>query len=271
MNNYLLYLTKLRISSYNLCNYLKCFPDNCKALFLDFPTDLEGSIEKYFYREISVKKLWNYFQELTDLKEPYINALKYAMNPILEYLPDFLDKVSNLKLYCYQDLYFFKNNMDLNEKYLLLTYRVKATNKIEIPEWRNLLYDEVETGKAYYLKNLSYILRNLNENGGNIIIFRNFIKKLRDELLRIKKSKLKTIYLMNYWRSPLEYLLFQVFLKNKVSDNLIKICVKEHVRYIDFILTSNSLDDAHLKWSKSKFKFNIYSNKLIRHKKCSGI
>lgn len=258
LNNYLLYLTKLRISSYNLCNYLKSFSDNLNALFLDFPTELEGYIEKYVYREIRMKELWSYFQELTDLKEPYINALKYTMNPILKYLPDFLDKSSNVKLYCYQDLYFFKNNMDLNEKFLLLTYRVKATNKIEITEWKNLLFDEVETGKAYYLKNLRNILRNLNENGGNIIIFRNFIKKLQDELLRISKSKLKTIYLMNYWRSPLEYLSFQVFLKNKVSDKLIKICIKEHVSYIDFVLTSDNLDDAHLKWSKSKFKFNLY-------------
>jgi hypothetical protein len=219
------------------------------AIFLSFPEELGESLNLYSAGDISEEEFWNDYITLTGLSTPFANSLKYKLGPLI-------NKLSLIKLdheftiYCLEDLQHHIQLRGLSERQLLLEFKSRATGKLDADEWRIILSEELETGKLLEEKIVENILEKGINHKNSVIIYSGFVKNLKRELR--SNYEVKVICLEHYWKSPLEVLktLFASKGVDKIPDNTVKLCVKQHLKYLDYILLYDDVDTAHTIWSK---------------------
>lgn len=242
-----LILTKLRKTTKKAIEWL--IEGHYQTLFLGLPEDLTNFLNEYLEREISKEEFWQSVSYLTGLQEPYINALRYRMDPLLNTLPQLKDRVPRLEIYCYHNLDYYLDAHTLSEKTLFLETSERIRSKIKVGAWRELLEKKLELN----IKSREFIMENISfhaeKHPWNTVLYGGVIKSFKKGMENMG-FKVKIIHLHNYWRSPLEVLgnMAQSWGIHNLSDDLIIKCVESHLRYLDYVLLSQDIDFAHDKW-----------------------
>nr|KXH71263.1 MAG: hypothetical protein AM324_00890 [Candidatus Thorarchaeota archaeon SMTZ1-83] len=246
--------TKLRKTTERAVEWLT--KGRYQTLFLDLPEDLTSFVNEYSERRISKEEFWQSYGYLTGIQEPYINALRYRMDSLLEALPDLKNDVPGLEVYCYQDLQCHIDACNLSEKSLLLETCERVRSKVKTDAWRQLLEEQLELSA----KRLARIMENISIRIGahpwNAILYGGEIKSFKQSIEKIG-HKVKVIHLHDYWRSPLEVLgnMARSWGIHNLSDDLISGCVESQLRYLDYVLSSRDVDSAHEKWVSDTLPF----------------
>jgi hypothetical protein len=220
-----------------------------EAIFLSFPEELGESLSLYSVGDISEEEFWNDYITLTGLSTPFANSLRYKLGPLI-------NKLSSIKLnhdfdvYCFEDL---KNHVRLRgftERQLLLEFQSRATGKLDADEWRIIINEELETEKLSEEKIVENILEKGMNHKNSVIICAGYVKNIKRKLR--PNYKVKVICLENYWKAPLDVLKTLLTSKgiDKISDNTIQLCIKQHLKYLDYILLYDDIDTAHTIWSE---------------------
>lgn len=224
-----------------------------KSLLLNLPEGFTAYTREYMNGNLSLHELWKSYEYLTGFKRPYINALKYQMEPIVSALCS-LKKSLSLEVHCYLDLQSIIEQNKLTEKLLLLEVAERVRSEIKVEEWRRLLFEEYNCslkGWRLAMENLTEWLR-LNED--NIILYNGFTKPLRTYMKK-EGFELKPLYLQHYWRPPLEALRTLIWMKKTadIQDDVIVKGVENQLKYLDHILSSNTIDEAHKIWTREVY------------------
>ncbi|MFX1297995.1 MAG: hypothetical protein ACFFD2_24490 [Promethearchaeota archaeon] len=251
-------LNKLRSSSIKVADWLlrsDWIPD---MLLINLPQSTQEVLEEYGNGMISDQAFWMQWKELFDLSDPFINALRYRFHPLLQAIAYFYKKNPQIKVIPYEADYSFLTGECLKEQFMLLLYRARATQKIDLKGWKEVLYDEFQWNKSNQKKIEENVLINLQKQKSCANLCLGGSKALRDFLLKNGYS-VRMRYFGSYWRDPLEVLSYLISLKGpqNISDPCIQACIKNHISYLDFILKENTIDAAHQRWAQQTFK--IYS------------
>ena len=217
-----------------------------ESILLDLPEDFTSDVKGYMDEELSLQELWRSYRYLTGFKQPYVNALKYHIGAVLKALRWLKVKIPDLEVYCYLDLKSHLEHNRLIENVILLETVERVHSRIKVDEWRTLLSEEYKCSvKAWIqaMENLDECLRIYEES---VILYSGFVRSFM-EYLRKECFKFKTIHLQHYWRPPLEALRMLMWMKglDGVPDDVIISSVKNQLKYLDYVLSSDNIDEAH--------------------------
>ena len=243
-----LILTRFREGAKKVASWLT--KKSYESLFLDLPKELEKFLSVHIEGEAFVEDLWRSYSYLTGFQEPFINAMRYTVDPILDALAQFRSRLHELKVYCYQDLEYYMEARKLSERLLILETKSKMSSRIGVEEWRRLLRDEVEGETSGFVKSVENIAEEAIAHPKSVVLYQGTVKPFKN-YMESEGFTVETIYLQHYWRSPLEAL--RVIARTQgvdhIPDDVIARCVQHHLRYIDYVLSSEDIDAAHEKWT----------------------
>lgn len=241
------------------------------SLFLNLPEDFESFIRAYARKSIGRRTLWKAYGYMTGTQEPYVKALADRFEPILELLPDLVDRYPSLELYCYHDLAYHVRLDKIAEKFLMLEYRERVGKHIKIDEWRKLLAEDLECSSQLARNSVEYISERLSSSKEAAILCGGLTRYLR-RFLELRLTS-RSVYLDTYWRPPLQVLqtLASVHGLPSISDESLESFVKDHFTYLDYVITSKDVDEAHSAWSRDSKPFRLeqsfsYSEKSTRER-----
>ena len=220
-----------------------------ESIFLDLPEDLSPYVRAYMDGNMTQQKLWKNYAYLTGLQQPFVNALRYGVEPILNALPRLKDRKPRLEAYCYQDLKSHMESCSLSEKVLLMETVGRVRGKVDVEEWRRVLNQELECVTVGLTRALENIVEGARENPENVVLYSGFTRLFKKRLEE-DGFQVKPIHLQHYWRPPLDVLRAIAWLRGveNVSSDLILGCVKSHLRYLDYVISSEDIDTAHARW-----------------------
>ena len=220
---------------------------NWDLLFLDLPNELEPFIKAYVKGKINEDMFWKNCITLTGLEEPFIKSLKLRYHSVLNSIKEIRE--NSRKIYCYRDLESYIKQSKIIEKILLLELRHRIGRKLEIKEWTNLLLEEKKISKKSWYQATENIIEEAEENTRNVILYEGSLESVK----RLKKgsNKVKIIILENYWKSPLDMLrtILWKYGFAHISDEKIIHYLNLQQKYLDLIIYSKDVDEAHQIWT----------------------
>jgi hypothetical protein len=243
-----LILTQFRKTAERIARWLS--KKRYQALFFDLPEDLTPFIRRYVNEEIPLEELWRSYSYLTGLQEPFINALRYTLNPIINVLIQLKHRIPRLEVYCYADLESHLEASRFSERLLLLETGERVRRRIKLNAWRELLRDELELSTMELRWMVQNITEEAEKHSRNAVLYGGMVKPFKVNM-EDKGFKVEPIYLQRYWRSPLEVLRTILWVQgiDDVPDEVIVNCVKCHLKYLDYVLSSEYIDTAHGNWT----------------------
>jgi len=206
----------------------------------------------------------NFIEQVEKLKlirEP-ICSWEYGIKPILLALRGLKLRKPNLRIICYKSSLAEDSSIKNATKIAALIFRVNSTGKIDVKEWRSLIYEIIEETdrfideEAYYLlRALSGLLKKLR---GKALCISDFSGKHLMRYLKKNGVKVRLRYIFTpYYFTPLEVLMREASKKlregKEISDERLVKLVRLHAEYIrEYVLTSINYDDAYFRWVKNK-------------------
>jgi len=251
-------LNKLRGSAINFAKFIQQNPNKWDKFLINCPASTQKLIENYTKGELLNREFWDSWQELFNLADPFVNAIRYQLEPIIQILPFLLKQNPEMQIISYLDDTYFQITEQFKEQILLLTFKTKVTHKINIEAWKEVLYDDFQWSKSYSEKADATILKNMSGKHQILILYQGSIKNLKNTLAD-KGYSPKVRYSGNYWRAPLEVLSYLTGLKHlqNIPDSCIQHCIEAHLLYINLIIIKSTLDEAHRQWMNNTFKLFI--------------
>ncbi|MEM3570787.1 MAG: hypothetical protein QW589_02500, partial [Candidatus Bathyarchaeia archaeon] len=166
-------------------------------------------------------------------------------------------KNKSIKLHCYKSLSSYINLNKISEKILLLGFKSKISNKVNVSEWKYTLKEEIDIIKNSWFEEINNIIENAYFNNENVLLYNGSIKSLK-EFLELNGFEVKLLLLEPvYWYSPLDVLRSLISTRGieKLKDEEVEKCIKIHIKYLDYILLSENIDNAHESWVKDNIKW----------------
>jgi len=243
-----LILTRFRGGAERVASWLA--RESYESLLLDLPRDLESFLKAHIDGEASIEELWRNYGYLTGVQKPFINAIRYTVDPILDALAQLHHRMPEHEIYCYQDLEHHIEAKKLSERLLILETKSKVSSRVEVEEWRTLLRDELECADIGFREAVENIAEEAVAHSRSVVLYRGMIGPFKNYMVT-ERFTVEAVYLQHYWRSPLEALRVITWAKgvDNISDDVIARCVQYHLRYLDHVLSSEDIDAAHEKWT----------------------
>ena len=226
------------------------------SLFLNLPVESERYITAYVERKIDQREFWNYFTLLTGFAEPFINSLKLRFQPILESLKDI--SLSEREIHCYSDLKSYIEEKKIQEKILLLQFRLRTTSRLDMKEWKDTLIEEIKISEDSWRRAAYRIFSETEEMSQNTILCGGYLNSIKSHLSK-PNNEIEFILLDDYWKSPLDILRTIIWKhgRENIDEKKIELNLKLQKSYIDLVLTSENIDEAHETWTNMAKKPSI--------------
>lgn len=222
------------------------------AIFLPLPEEMSETLRCFLLEKTEEDELWDEYTKLTEANEPMTLFLKRFFSPIFNSLKAKF-KLNKFDVYCYHDVTTHVENAVLSEKQLLLEFRCKATGKLFLDEWRQLVKKYIERGEGNYKR----LLILLNKYYEPIILVHCTSARFLKEGLR--GWKVRVDYTHHYWRPPLEQLLIYSMIHgvDGILEEDFEKAIRQQLDYLDFVLAEESIDAAHEKWARKAAKILV--------------
>ena len=99
------------------------------------------------------------------------------------------------------------------------------------------------------------IIEEAEETAGNIILYGGYLESI--EQLKRPNNEVEIMLLEEYWKSPLD-ILRTILSKHgfdNVPDREIERYLELHKRYLDLVIKSKNVDEAHEEWTQTVRKY----------------
>jgi len=226
------------------------------SLFINLPAESERYITAYVEGKIDQREFWKYFTLLTGFAEPFINSLKLRFQPILESIKDI--SLNKREIHYYSDLKSYIEEKKIQEKILLLQFRLRTTSRLDLKEWKHTLIEEIKVSEDSWQRSADKLLSEAKEIYPNIILCGGYLNSIKSYLKK-PNNKIEFILLDDYWKSPLDILrtiIWKYGIEN-IDEKKIELYLKLQKRYLDLVLTSKDIDEAHETWTNMAKKPSI--------------
>jgi len=223
------------------------------SLFLGLPVESEPFVESYAEEKVDEKEFWSTITLLTGFAEPFINSLRLRFQPILDCIRDMY--AGGRAIHCFQDLMSYVEERKISEKIFLLEFRHRATERLDLKAWKDTLLEEMATSGDSWRRASDRIIEEAEETAGNIILYGGYLESI--EQLKRPNNEVEIMLLEEYWKSPLD-ILRTILSKHgfdNVPDREIERYLELHKRYLDLVIKSKNVDEAHEEWTQTVRKY----------------
>lgn len=234
------------------------------ALLLGLPQDLERFVQAYAQREVSENELWNSYCLMTGMSRPLVNSLRAKLKPVLRYLSSVALK-RRVKVYCYDELATHVESGKFAEESLLLSYRERVCHELSLEKWRRTLLEELHMARSTWKRSIENLVEKATQNVENAVFYEGLVGPLV-KYLRECGVSVRVAPMPPFWRPPLEALRTAMRLEGEscLSDDSIRKAVELHMKYLDIVLTSESLDESERRWAEVvSFRKNLVADQTF--------
>jgi len=216
-------------------------------LFLDLPKESEPFIKACAEKKATAIEFWRSYGLLTGLAEPFVNSLRLRFQSILEGIRN--AHLRGREIRCYRDLKSYIDEKKILERIFLLEFRYQVTGRLEVEEWKDILCREMETAGDTWNRAVERILEEAEPNSRNTVLYGGHLESTNR--LRRPHTELEVILLEDYWKSPLDILRTLLWRHgtDKISDERIESYLKLQKKYLDLVIGSKDVDEAHRAWT----------------------
>lgn len=228
-------------------------------LYLNIRRDFEGLIEDLALG-VPYENFIEEIRRLGILRET-MKPWEKTVKPLLQVLRGIKLKNPALRIICYKSPDFDDLSIRKAEEIAILTFRVNSTGKVDVEEWRRLIYRIIDEASASIEDEAEYILRNYNEDAARerrAICITDFSGKHLLRRIRELRGETTLYYIfLPYYFTPLETLMREAAAMLRrgtvISDERLIKLVRLHAEYIrEYILTSADYDEAYMKWLRDR-------------------
>lgn len=221
------------------------------ALFLGYPKGLQP----YLRRIVEGEPYQNVVADLIGsglIGEPISYWIKYNV-PILEGLGELRRREKRPQVYCLTDGEDYDRSLGFRDEFLRLGLRARITNRIDLDRWKRMLWGVAEHHVRIMAKVVRRIVTYASHYATSLAVFGYLVVLIKPYLER-RGYKVELVYLdpLPFVLSPLgrliEKMVRQCLGRRRVSDNEMLSDIHSHLEYLDYVLRSHSLDDAHKRW-----------------------
>ncbi|MEM3574344.1 MAG: hypothetical protein QXQ76_01180 [Candidatus Bathyarchaeia archaeon] len=234
----------LRSRSQRIAEFLRTFREG--PILFDLAEDFEGFLRDYIKGEISEAELWDSYRILTGAQEAFVRASMRAVEPIIRALRGFRERAA--QVHCYQSLESVVESYRVAERIVLLQLRSKVRGKVDVSEWKRALLAEAKCAERFWSETLDAIMEKIKGHRLSAMLYDGDLGELKRGLEREGVS-LEALPLGRYWRTSLD-VLRAMMRRRDVGDEEIELCVKRHMDYLNLVLRSEDLDEAHERWTE---------------------
>mgnify|MGYP000313990961 CR=1 FL=1 len=255
----------LRIASERAAAFLRSF--DFDVLYLNIPREL-GILIEDLALGAPYEEFINRVSESGILRELLV-SWEYRIKPILLAVRGLKIRKPHLEIICYRNRKLESLSVEKSEEIAALTLRVSITGRIDVEEWKSVVYRMLCETAMLTNEEDSYIYENwIRHSGKRAILLMDYLpKRLLNEF---KKNGVKTILryaFTPYYFTPLEVLIRETAMaleekgKSSIDNERIEVLVRMHVEFIrDYILVSENYDEAYFKWLRDKLPSGIASS-----------
>jgi len=239
----------LRSSAINAVGLLHSRPD-LDVLLLDFPETLGHEVNKLAEYQITYEQLIRTIREKRILPEP-LESWTYTAEPILRALPRLRLMRPELEICCYTPAESPFLALESATKIARLTFRVRATGKVETDQWRDATTNSLTRSRELLNLEVSKLALRARGRAAECLAGLNAFR-LKHRISRYWDVATVRSAEPLYYRTPLEVLL-SVSSRREVSDEKLSMLALTHVEYIyRYVLRSRDRDEAHNRWVQEK-------------------
>ncbi|WP_455283599.1 hypothetical protein [[Eubacterium] cellulosolvens] len=221
-----------------------------EVLLLDFPETLEREIDRLAAYETSYEELIGKIRQERLLPEP-LESWTYLTEPVLRALPRVKLMRPELEISCYTSREAPFSAIENATKIARLVFRVRATGRVEIDEWRSAIATSLDRNREVFDDEVSkLVLKARGRDAACLTGLEAF--RLKRRIARHWNSATVRSAEPFYYRTPLEMLL-RLFSRGEVSDEQLLTLALAHVEYVyKYVLSSRDRDEAYNKWVKQR-------------------
>ncbi len=234
----------LRSRGQRIAEFLRAFWEG--PILFDLAEDFEGFLRDYIRGEISEAELWDGYRMLTGAQEAFVRASTMAVEPIIRALRGIRERAA--QVHCYQSLSSVVESYKIAEKIVLLQFRSKVRGKVDVGEWRRVLLAEAKCAERFWSETLDAIVEKIKGYRLGAVLYDGDLGELKRGL-EGKGIPLEVLPLGRYWRTPLD-VLRAMMRRREVGDEEIELCVRRQMDYLNLVIRSEDLDEAHERWTE---------------------
>jgi len=211
------------------------------------PIESEPFVHDYAKGRVEEKEFWRSIALLTGLTDPFINSLKLRFQSVLDCTRDVY--AGDRRIHCYQDMKSYVEEKRIQEKILLLEFRYRATGKLRLREWKETLLEEMKTLRDSWRRAADRILEGAGESPENVILYGGYLEPIKH--LIGPENRVEIVLLEEHWKSPLDTLRTILWRHGfDISDKTIEQYLRLQRTYLDLVINSRDIDEAHEAWTQ---------------------
>lgn len=235
---------ELRISSLKAASLLEGAIRGFRAILLNLPSEMEGVVNRFAFREISYDELLEEIHREGYIPEP-LGAWEYSFRPLLRCLPRIHHP--GLSIRCYGRREHEYARVESAVRLAQLTLRVALRGKVDLDEWRDALVQSISLERCSALEEARAITGLAEDDS---ICLADLGGRGLKDLLTASGLEVSVIYAEKpYHFTPLA-ILKRRMARGHVEDGEMERLVRCHVDYIrNYIYRFENRDRAYYEWA----------------------
>lgn len=221
------------------------------ALFLGYQKDLEPYLERIAEGEACQKVVTDLMKSGL-IREPRSYWIKYNV-PILEGLSELGMRDERPRIHCITEKHDYDRSVELTDEFLGLYLQARVTDEIDLEAWKRLLREDARHRIKTIAKAGRRIAVGASRYTLSLAVFGYLVRFIKT-YLENEGYRVELVYLdpLPFALSPLrrlrEKMVEQFLGKRRVLDDELSSDISSHLAYLDCVLRSRSLDEAHRRW-----------------------
>jgi len=239
----------LRTSSMKTSHLLKEMGGGYEVFFLNVPFEMEDIITELATEQISYDELIGKVRRCNLIPEPE-GSWEYNIRPILEVLPQIVQRFSNLTIYCYGNREQEFASMKIAVRIARLILRTIMIGKVELKKWRDILRTSLEVDRNATKKESETIL---GKTGEKSICLSDLGGRRFKQTLSRAGLDVKIHYVEKFYHFTPLMIMKRKMARGSIGDEELEEMVWRHVEYVrSYIYRFRNRDRAHYEWVYEK-------------------
>jgi len=216
------------------------------SLFLNLPSDWESALEA-LRRGFEFEEVVEEMRTLDQVRLPEDAHLLNTWRPLLEGLTEFTDR----RVRCIRDPILFMEERQIAMDLVLLSFRARL-GRIDISEWKEVLEEEMWLARREAVIETERLVEDARGISVCVDLSHHAEERLEQMGYEIERIDLGTGSL------PLEKLRNELIAlqkhREKVPESLLIKRIREHLAFVDKLMSGKAFDEAFNSWTINKGK-----------------
>ncbi|MEM2943531.1 MAG: hypothetical protein QW087_02170 [Methanomassiliicoccales archaeon] len=211
------------------------------SIFLPLPKAWEDAI-------VALRQGFDFYEIVRDMEDSGVIRLPEDKRLITSWEP-LIRGISLIapskKIRCYRDISSIDCERQIAIEYMLLALRSRA-GRIDVNQWKELIYEEIDISRRESQTDARKLKSEITDSAVCVDSSGDLEASLRSEGIEVRKVIVDMPMLpLDILRNEMKY---YITAGREIPDDLVERRIKEHLIFLDLVISSHSFDDAYSEW-----------------------